>query len=360
MSSSLPGRRVGAVGLAILAAGAVLGLGYLTLGRPRTGSGAAPVVQTTTAAVTRGTVTERVQVTGTLGYDGSYPVANHFMPGILTALAEPGATVSRGGILYAVDNQPVRLLYGTLPAYRGFASGMADGPDIAELETNLAALGFAPGPVDNHFNAATAAAIRRWQAAWGLPSSLRTGALEPGRVVFLPGPVRVGQTPVASGGAVGPDSPVLTATSTGRVVTVALTTDRQALVHLGDPVLVSVQGLPPVNGTVLRVGRVASVAPGPNGGAGPATVPVVVGVALPSGAPDLDQAPAQVAIASARHDGVLLIPVTALLARPGGGYQVRLGDGGYPPVQPGLFDDTTGLVEVTGLSLGQRVEVPAS
>jgi hypothetical protein len=52
--------------------------------------------------------------------------------------------------------------------------------------------------------------------------------------------------------------------------------------------------------------------------------------------------------------------VTALLARPGGGYQVRLADGRYVPVEPGLFDDTTGMVEVTGLAGGQRVEVPAT
>src|SRR5262249_30222620 len=156
-------------------------------------------IATTTAAVTRGTVTERVQVAGTLGYDGSYPIANHYAPGILTALADPGTTVARGGILYAVDNTPVRLLYGTFPAYRGSAEGMSDGPDVAELETNLAALGFAPGTVDNHFSATTAAAIRRWQAAWGLPSSQRTGSLEPGRVVFLPGPVRVSQSPASTG-----------------------------------------------------------------------------------------------------------------------------------------------------------------
>jgi peptidoglycan hydrolase-like protein with peptidoglycan-binding domain len=357
-------RRFASVALAVVAAGAILGIGYATLNRPRTDPGTAPVVQTTTAAVTRGTVTARVQVAGTLGYDGTYPVMNHVAPGILTALADPGTTVSRGGVLYAVDNRTVRLLYGALPAYRGFAEGMTDGPDVTELEANLAALGFSPGTVDNHFSAATAAAIRRWQAAWGLLASQRTGSLEPGRVVFLPGAVRVGQAQATAGASVGPDSPVLTATSTSRVVTVALTADRQALVHQGDAVLVSVNGLPPVTGTVLRIGRVATVPGGQSNGGGPppgpATVPLVVGVTLPAGAPDLDQAPVQVAIASAQHKDVLLVPVTALLANPGGGYRVRLADGGYATVTPGLFDDGTGLVEVTGLSLGQRVEVPAS
>jgi hypothetical protein len=69
-----------------------------------------------------------------------------------------------------------------------------------------------------------------------------------------------------------------------------------------------------------------------------------------------------VEITTAEHVNVLTVPVTALLARPGGGYQVRLASGGYLPVQPGLFDDATGTVEVSGpgLSDGLRVQVPAS
>jgi hypothetical protein len=53
------------------------------------------------------------------------------------------------------------------------------------------------------------------------------------------------------------------------------------------------------------------------------------------------------------------VPITALLARPGGGYQVRLDSDRYIPVEPDLFDGTTGRVEVTGeLTPGQRVKVP--
>jgi peptidoglycan hydrolase-like protein with peptidoglycan-binding domain len=345
---------------AMLLAAAAVGVGYLATTRPRVDPAATPVVRTTVASVTRGTVTERVQVPGTLGYDGSYPVVNHLAPGVVTGLADLGATVNRGGTLYAVDNQAVRLLFGAVPAYRGFAAGMADGPDVAELEANLAALGFAPGTVDNHFNAATAAAIRRWQASWGWPASARTGALAQGAVVFLPGLVRVSQLQGALGGGVGPGAPVLTATSVDRVVTAQVTADRQALVHVGDRVVVTMPGAAPVPGQVIRVGRVATAAT--QSGAGPpapATLPVTVSVQLPSGAPDLDQAPVQVAIATRQHTDVLLVPVAALLAKPGGGYQVRLASGAFVPVQPGLFDETAGLVEVTGVQLGDQVEVPA-
>jgi multidrug efflux pump subunit AcrA (membrane-fusion protein) len=62
---------------------------------------------------------------------------------------------------------------------------------------------------------------------------------------------------------------------------------------------------------------------------------------------------------------VLAVPVTALLARSPGGYEVEvIGAGGarrYVPVTPGLFDDNSGLVQVTGnLTPGQRVVVASS
>ena len=59
------------------------------------------------------------------------------------------------------------------------------------------------------------------------------------------------------------------------------------------------------------------------------------------------------------------VPVGALLAQSSGGYVVEVvGAGGtrrYVPVRPGLFDDASGLVQVSGaLTPGQRVVVPAS
>jgi multidrug efflux pump subunit AcrA (membrane-fusion protein) len=61
---------------------------------------------------------------------------------------------------------------------------------------------------------------------------------------------------------------------------------------------------------------------------------------------------------------VLAVPVTALLAHPGG-YVVEVAGPGstrrYVPVTPGIFDDSSGLVQVTGaLRPGQRVVVASS
>jgi hypothetical protein len=71
----------------------------------------------------------------------------------------------------------------------------------------------------------------------------------------------------------------------------------------------------------------------------------------------------QVTITEKQHRGVLAVPVTALLARPSGGYAVQLASASrrLVAVTTGLFDDATGLVEVggPGLAAGLRVEVAA-
>lgn len=353
------------LGAVVALAGSIAGVGY-TIGKKPESVVPQSSVSTSTAAVTRGTVTQRLRIAGVYGYDGSYSVVHQGNPGILTAAAEPGSKVERGGILYRVADSPVRLLYGTTPAYRDFATGMPDGPDVRQLEQNLLALGMDPLgqlKVDDHFSTATGLAIRRWEASWGIAASRRTGALRFGQVVFLPAELRIGQVMGEVGKATMPDQPVLAATSTTRVVTAQVTADRQNSVKVGDEVQVTLPGTQALKGKVLRVGKVA-VAQQDNGNEPPrgpqsATLTVVIGVTVPEGAPDLDQAPVQVSVASQTKQNVLLVPVTALLAKPGGGYRVRLASGSYVDVELGLFDESQGRVEVKGnLNVGDLVEVP--
>ena len=85
----------------------------------------------------------------------------------------------------------------------------------------------------------------------------------------------------------------------------------------------------------------------------------------PGAAGTLDQAPVTVNITTGTVPNALAVPVTALLAQSPRGYVVEVvGAGGtrrYVPVRPGLFDDASGLVQVTGaLTPGQRVVVAAS
>ena len=166
----------------------------------------------TTTTVTRRTLTESATVDGTLGYKGSYELYDRLAEaGTFTWLPAVGDVIRRGGTLFRVNNLPVVLMYGTVPAYRTLAKGVSNGPDVSQLNRNLKALGFDPydeiSELD-HFSAATARAVKRWQKAEGLE---QTGKVELGRVIFAPAAQRVtkvdvalGQDPPGATGATGP------------------------------------------------------------------------------------------------------------------------------------------------------------
>jgi peptidoglycan hydrolase-like protein with peptidoglycan-binding domain len=360
-----------------------------------------PEVPTGTAMVARTEVVERQQVAGTLGYGDSVTVVGQSQGGggssgagaggsgaggggqtqggVVTRVAAVGAVVGRGQALYEVDGHPVPLWYGTRPAWRAFQLGMTDGPDVRQLEANLVALGFDPDraiTVDRHYSWATAAAVKRWQQASG---RARTGTVPLGQVMFLPGPIRLATVTATVGAPVPAGTAILTASSTRPLVTVALDPAMQQLVRRGDRVEVTLPDGKTTRGTVWTVSRVAtqpstgsgqngSQEPGQSGngsgnGSGQATVQVTIRLATPRAAKGLDQAPVQVAITTQVHNGVLAVPISALLAQPGGGYAVQLvgSDRRRVAVRIGLFDETAGLVEVAGAGLaeGATVEVPA-
>jgi peptidoglycan hydrolase-like protein with peptidoglycan-binding domain len=390
-AEAAPARRRARAGLlaatlvmVLLAAGGWAAVRGGGLGRSATAT-AAPEIPTGTAVVARTDVVSRQQVPGTLGYEGSFTVVAHVtgaadggqaQGGIVTRLPAPGAVIRRGRTVYELDGRPVPLWYGTRPAWRAFQAGMADGPDVRALEANLAALGFDPDlaiTVDGHFTAATRAAVRRWQGkALGLPPALRSGAVPLGGVVFLPGTIRIAAVAATVGTAVQPGTPILTATSTRPVVSVSLPPSFQQLVRRGARVQVILPDGTATPGRVATVSR-AAVVPDPaagqegqgqGGGPQQATIPLTVRLTRPGAAKGLDQAPVGVAITTEAHRGVLAVPITALLAEPGGGYAVEVVEGGARrrvPVKTDLFDESSGVVEVDGpgLAEGTTVVVPA-
>jgi len=347
--------------LLILAASAGFAVRSLRPGAARPASAAA-AVPVSTATVIRTDISARQVVSGTLGYQGSFTVVNELPAGIITWLPATGQVVRRGQALYQLAGQPVMLLYGRIPAWRAFGPGMTPGPDVRELQQNLAALGFDPWhqiTASGRFDWATEVAIDRWQLARGLAE---TGTVLLGEVTFLPGPLRVAAAAATLGTPAGPASAVLTGTSDTPSVAVSLAVGGPA-VQPGNAVIVTMpDGTTTVPGTVTAVGQVVTAQnPAAQGTASTqAVIPVTIRIA--GSRPGLDQAPVQVAITEQDQPDVLAVPVTALLAQPGGGYAVRTAavpGSRLIPVTTGLFDDATGLVEVTGpdLAAGLKVEV---
>jgi Putative peptidoglycan binding domain len=312
---------------------------------------------TSLAAITQQLLQSQTSVSATLGYAGSYNVAGRGS-GTITWLPAAGQVIRQGQVLYRVDNgTPVYLLYGQVPAWRALSEGMS-GADVRQLNRDLVALGYA-NSADvaavgwDYFSWETKYALEKLQAHLGLT---QTGTIPLGQAVFLPSAVRVTAVPASLGAPA--SGAVLQASSTQRVVTIALDAAQQAEVKAGDRVTITLPNGQTTPGVVSSVGKVAS------GGATP-TVTVLVTPTDPAATGSLDQAPVQVSITTASVKDALVVPVNALMARASGGYAVEeVGAAGrhhLVPVTLGLFDDAAGLVQVSGpgLAAGQHVVVPA-
>lgn len=312
------------------------------------------------ATVRLGSLSQQMQVNGTLGFADSYTVLGH-ATGTVTWLPALGQVITEGHALYRVDGAPVVLLYGSTPAFRTIAEGVT-GTEVAQLNHDLVALGYVTTADVNsawdEFNWATLAGVEELQKHLGVE---QTGQLSLGAVVFLPTAARVTTvTAIAGGPATGP---VLTASSTARVVSVALDADLQSEVKVGDQVTITLPDNSTTPGTVASVGKVATIPPTNtgNGGSSTPTVPVTIRPTDPEATGRLDQAPVVVSITDHTVRNALSVPVAALLAMSGGRYAVEVVDGAgshhMVRVTPGLFDDAAGLVQVSGsgLAAGQRV-----
>jgi membrane fusion protein, multidrug efflux system len=366
-------RRVRTAAAVVAALGAAGGGGWWlgsTAGAAGNPGGSAPTGPPTTALVTRQNLVDTQTVDGTLGYGDARQFASG-LQGVVTWLPADGSTVSRGKALYRINDQPVVLLYGSLPLYRTLTVG-DEGPDVAELEANLAALGYTGFTVDDGYTAETADAVRVWHADVGVAE---TGSVEPGRVVVAPGPVRVSDTIAELGARTAPGQPVLAGTGTARVVSVDLDVKDQQLARRGGKVTVTLPSEDRLVGTVASIGTVARAPQSTQSSGGAAdsgsgssstqdaTIEVTITLADPTRAGTLDQAPVDVEFVSDERKGVLTVPVVALLALREGGYGVEVVDGDgsrIVVVKVGMFASSRVEVSGTGLAPGMRVGVPPS
>ncbi len=230
---------------------------------------------TGTFTVTRGSLTAQTQENGTLGDAGSYTVvvpasssgsggsatASSPSPGsgasTFTSLPSAGQTIRQGQQAYQVNDSPVILLYGNVPAYRELSDGMT-GADVTELNTDLVTVGYATaavlGPRSgwDYFSAETAYALARLQAHLGVTV---TGTLPLGQAVFLPGATHV--VSLGSGAVPGapatPGAVVLTGSSLTPVVTVDLDASLQTEVAVGNQVSITLPDGSVTGGVISRI-----------------------------------------------------------------------------------------------------------
>jgi peptidoglycan hydrolase-like protein with peptidoglycan-binding domain len=315
-----------------------------------------------TAKVERGTLSATESWDGTVEYGAAFTV-NSSAAGTVTRLLGQGERVGRGDELYRVDERPVTLLVGEVPMYRDLAIGDS-GVDVRQLETNLAKLGYDGFETDTVFTASTAEAVRAWQRKVGVEP---TGSVARSDVVFAPAGGRVDAVHVRAGSVVSPGAPILDLTGTDQIAALEAELDDRDRFDIGSKATVVLPDGDEIKGTVRAVrvmragpgGAAGEAGEGSSGGETDAESVLEVELALAKAPDDLVGAPVEVSVAIDERAGVLVAPVTALLALAEGGYGLEVvrddGTAKIVRVDTGLF--AGGKVEVSGAGISEGTVV---
>ncbi|GAA1636580.1 peptidoglycan-binding protein [Actinoplanes couchii] len=315
-----------------------------------TTAGTAPI---STAEVTKETLVDRESHDGTLAHGDSTTISARG-GGTITALPMEGSTISRGKWIYRIDNKPVTLLYGTLPAYRTLKTGVK-GADVKQFEQNLWALGYRGFTPDTTYSWVTASVVKDWQDDLGLK---KTGTVEAGQIVYTDGTVRVDSLTVQRGTVVGQGTEIEKITGTSPLATVVLDASSGRLATAGAAVQIELSDGKVVPGKVKKVATL--VAKADDGQTD--TTKFQATISFDDDVESQGMAAVSVAFTAGQRPDVLTVPVAALVALAEGGYGVQVVDGtatSVVAVETGLFAD--GKVEITGtgLAAGTKVAMPS-
>ena len=129
-------RRVGAVAGATALLAVAIGIVIGVEGPGSSRGAASSSGSSSTATVQRRDLVATDTESGTLSYADPQTIYNR-ISGTITQLAPIGSVVQPGQTLYRVDNSPVLLFDGSVPAYRDLSPGVTNGPDVQELNQNL-------------------------------------------------------------------------------------------------------------------------------------------------------------------------------------------------------------------------------
>lgn len=352
------GRALLAAGALVLAgtgagAAVVLGLGDRLSDEAAADEEGADEAEPATAAVERRDLVRTEEIDGELRFEGVREIGSRLV-GTATSLPEAEARVGRGDELFRVDDVPVVLLIGDVPAWREMRWG-TEGDDVEQLQRNLRELGYDDDlEIDGEFGRATRDAVRDWQDDLGVDDD---GVVAAGEVRFEPEPVVIRGVEPDLGETIAEGAPVLTVSGDDLIVRAQLAMRERDWLSEGEDVTVILPDSEERDGTVSALESVVS-----SGEDGPAAS-IAADIEL-SDVDDLDwtdNVPVDVRLERDRVPDALVVPVHALLALSEGGYSVEVvgEDGATELVAVETGEHHDGVVQVDGaLEEGDRVVVP--
>lgn len=347
------------LGAAVLLAGlAAAGCSSSSATADPPGSGDPGTAETETVTVDRRDVTNSLRVTALVGF-GPIRTFPTRAGGIVTWAPEQGTVLSPGDVAVMIDNRPVILATGDMPAYRelrlvpftqldraGNPVGLQRGPDVDQLHDFLIDQGFDDdGELRSEeiFGTSTDRAARAWQASIGHDSD---GIVNDRHLVFVPGPIRV-----ESDLLIGEPFDGFSYTGTDVLLTIDAATTARRYFAVGSSVEVRAGDLV-TDGTVTKSTRTLD----PASGSARQTVLVAVDGVSPDELGDTVDVHGSVVEAS----DALAVPVRALLALAEGGWalDVVTDDGSAELVGVELVRVVGTTAVIDGLEEGTEVVVP--
>jgi len=341
----------------LLAAAAGVGLLVTAAGTPETTADAtAPATSAAaTVEVTRQTLTETAETTGTVGHGDpiELPIESQ---GIVTWAPDQDDILGVGDTAVRVDNRPVTLAAGTTPLYRelrlvgsserdeaGDRLGHQTGFDVAQLQQFLIDEGFDDDgnlEVDGEFGPVTERAVKDWQEAVGHPA---TGRVDRSQLLFIEGDLVVEQAP-----SVGQAFSGLMVSAPTRTVTATVAASKRSFFDEGAIVDLETDGNH-LAGTVTEATRTAN----PDGTT-TYEIEISIDAALADGVESVDVTATKIIAID-----VLTVPVRALLALAEGGWAVEVpGPNGTDLRRVELDQVVDTTASITGIDEGTEVVVP--
>lgn len=351
---------VSVVVIAALAATCVITRPWTLIGRLRATAASQPspqvdVTTLRTQPVTKGVLNAETRLGASLQYDDASDFAA--ASGTITQLPVAGKQIATGEQVYEMDGIPVPLFHGARPFWRTLNTDASDGPDVTQLETNLAELGFFTSTPDEHFDWLTREAVRQWQRSLGLKGDAVDGVFQPSSVALAPtAPIRITAVNAKLG-----NSGVSPASFTGVALhaQATLTATQAATFKAGDKARIVLPDNTTIDTTLSAVSQGGQAA-GENGK-----------VTSPSARVDFpDQSKVAkfgttsvsliIANTAAKSTAeTLIVPVTALVASAGNGYAVDVVRGErlerVPVTIGAVANAQVQLTKADGLAVGDKV-----
>jgi len=266
-----------------------------------------------TAAVSVVDLANEYDADGTLLFGDTRTTAHVGPPGVLTDIVGPAESIEPGVVLWRVNNEPTIAIMGNVPSFRNLRVDDV-GADVRQLEAGLVAMGYDPEDtvtVDETYTTNTSLMVERWQA--DIDAAV-TGVVPSSSIVTITEPSRSGPVQATVGQSVGPGTPMLTLSSTTRVLEFTIPAgerdtlivndivdgrlpDRSTFTAVIEETLILDSGAMTVTATTInQIGYLVD------------TVPVTVSWSVPAGA------------------DILVVPARALIRTDSGNYFVEVVD----------------------------------